>query len=188
MPAPDLERCRAQGRLTSALALLALLAAPASRAGAQPAHVDVVAPPTRADRLAAARRRAELGALEALLEAERGRPSGARPREVVDGKGHRLVLFVARTSGVVERVRSFEPGFAVTTLYALVLDAERRVRLLLVEPKGGQDAYEIDQVMFGRDGRVTARDHVHGTSTDCADGRFHERRIVTVFGPALRVL
>lgn len=188
MTAPDVERCRAQGCMAPALVLFAVLAAPASSVGAQPAQGDVVAPLTHADRLAAARRRAELSALEALLEAERGRPSGARVREVVDGEGHRLVLFIARTSGLVERVRSFELGLDAANLYALVLDAERRVRLLLVEPRGGQEAYEIDQILFGRDGKVTARDHVHGTSTDCADGRFHERRIVTAFGPGLRVL
>jgi len=170
------------------LILLSFLAAPASSGGAPPAHGDVVAPRTRADRAAAARRRAELAALEGLLEAERGRPSGARVRDVVDGKGHRLVLFVARESGAVERIHSFEPGFAFATLYALVLDAERRPRLLLVEPKAKEEAYEIDQILFGRDGKAAARDHTFGTSTDCADGRFHERRIVTVFGPALRVL
>jgi hypothetical protein len=174
--------------LVLTLVLLAVLAAPASSGSAPPAQGDVVAPLTLADRVAAARRRAELGALEALLEAERGRPSGARVRDVVDGKGHRLVLFVARTSGPVERVHSFEPGFAVATLYALILDAERKVRLLLVEPKGRQDGYEIDQILFGRDGKVAARDHIYGTFTDCADGRFHDHRIVTVFGPALRVL
>jgi hypothetical protein len=170
------------------LLLLAVLAAPASSGSAPPAPGDAVAPLTRADRVAAARRRAELGALEALLEAERGRPSGARVRDVLDGKGHRLIVFVAGAGGAVERVRSFEPDLAVAVLYALVLDAERRPRLLLVEPKGKEEAYEIDQVSFGRDGKAAARDHTYGTSTDCADGRFHERRIVTVFGPALRVL
>jgi hypothetical protein len=146
------------------------------------------APLTHADRVAVARRGAELAALEALLEDERGRPSGARVRDVIDGKGHRLVLFVARAGGAVERARSFEPGFAFATLYALVLDAERRPRLLLVQPQGKEEAYEIDQILFGRDGKAAARDHTYGTSTDCADGRIHERRVVTIYGPALRVL
>jgi len=171
-----------------ALVLLAFLIAPASIARAAPAHGDAVAPLTRAERVATARHRAELGALEALVETERGRPSGTRVREVIDGKGHRLILFVARVGGAVERAHSFEPGFAFATLYALVVDAERRPRLLLVQPQGKEEAYEIDQILFGRDGKTAARDHTYGTSTDCADGRFHERRVLTIFGPALRLL
>lgn len=171
-----------------ALLLIAILAASEPGGDATTAHGDVVAPRTRADREEAARRRKELGTLEALLEAERGRPSGARVREVLDGKGHRLVLFAVGASGAVERVHTFEPELAVAELYALILDGERRPRLLLMEPKAKEEAYEIDQVLFGRDGKAAARDHTYGTSTDCADGRFHERRIVTVFGPGLRVL
>jgi len=148
----------------------------------------LAAPLTPAERAVVARRGAELGALEGLLEAERGRPSGARVRDVIDREGHRLVLFVATVGGAVERVRSFEPGFTFATLYALILDAERRPRLLLVQPRGKDDAYEIDQLLFGRDGKAAARDHTYGTSTDCADGRIHERRVVTIFGPALRAL
>jgi hypothetical protein len=148
----------------------------------------LAAPLTHADRPPTSRREAELAALEALLEAERGRPSGARVRDVIDEKGHRLVLFVATVGGAVERVRSFEPGFTFATLYALVLDAERRPRLILVQPQGKEEAYEIDQFLFGLDGKAAARDHTYGTSTNCADGRIHERRVVTIFGPGLRVL
>ena len=171
-----------------ALLLVTVMAAPASSGRPQPDPAAVIAPATDADRIAAARRQAELRALEAVLETERGRPSGARVREVVDRQGHGLVLFVTRPGGVVERARSFEPGFPVGGLYALVLDRERRIRLLLVEPQGTQDAYQIDQILFGRDGKVTARDHAYGTYADCVDGRFHERRIVTVFGSDQRVI
>jgi hypothetical protein len=141
----------------------------------------------RADRLVAARLRSEMSALQSLCETERGRPSGTRVRDVLDGNGHRLVLMVTRTSGAVEIVRTFEPG-AVSILYALILDADSRVRLLLVEPKNTSDRYEIDQILFQPDGRTAARDHLYGTFLDCADGRLHDRRIVTVFGPSLRVL
>jgi hypothetical protein len=171
----------------SRLLLLAALTAPASNSNAPLAQGDAAVPVAPADRVAAARRRAELVALQALFTAERERPSGTRVRDVLDGKGHRIVLFVARTNGAIESVRTFEPGLTVA-LYALILDAERRVRLLLIEPKDRRDAYEIDQILFERDGKTAARDHIYGTFTDCADGRLHDRRTVTVFGPQLRVL
>jgi hypothetical protein len=53
---------------------------------------------------------------------------------------------------------------------------------------GRPEAYELDQLLFDPEGRIAARDHTYGTFTDCADGRLHERRIVTVFGPGLAVL
>jgi hypothetical protein len=177
----------ATGPAVPILVLLAVLAAPASSGGAPP-QGETVAAPKVVDRAAAARRRAELAELEALIETERERPSGTFSREVVDGKGHRLVLLVAPTAGPVERVFSFEPGIPVATLYALILDAERRIRLVLVEPMGKQEAYELDHLLFDQEGAIAARDHTYGTFTDCADGRLHERRIVTVFGLGLAVL
>ena len=160
------------------LVLLAVFTAIASSGGGPSAHGATVAPRSHADRVAAARGGAELGALEALLEAERGRPSGARVRDVIDGRGHRLVLFVARVGGAIERVHSFEPGFTFMTLYVLLLDARGRPRLLLVQPQGKEEAYGgSTKFLFGRDGRTAARNHTYGTSTDCADGRIHERRV-----------
>lgn len=169
------------------LLLLASLAAPTPSGlhAPEPGDAPVVAKP--ADRLTAARLRSEMSALQVLCEAERGRRSGTRVRDVVDGKGHRLVLMVTRESGALEIVHTFEPGTA-SALYALILDAESRVRFLLVEPKDKSDRYEIDQILFQPDGMTAVRDHLFGTFVDCADGRLHDRRIVTVFGPSLRVL
>jgi len=155
---------------------------------AWPTEGEVAMPRTHADRVVAARSQAALEALEALVEKERARPTGARVRGVIDHLGHRLVLFAARPTGAVERIDSFEPAFAIRVLYAFILDSERRVRLLLIEPMDQREAYEIDQYMFSSDGNALARDHTYGTFTDCADGRIHERRIITVFGTNLRVL
>jgi len=168
---------------------VAVVMATASVGGhALAADGEEVEPRTPADRLMVARARATLATLEGLIEKERARPRGAPARRVIDRWGHRLILFATGTDGVAERIHSFEPGFALRSLYALVLDSEHRVRLFLIEPMSRQEAYEIDQYLFAGDGGAIARDHTYGTFTDCADGRIHERRIVTVFGPRLRVL
>lgn len=171
--------------MPSLLLLAALAHSISSALPADPGDSVVIAKPP--ERRAAARRRAELAALQSLCEAERGRPSGTRVRDVLDEKGHRLVLIVARANGTVETVHTFEPG-TVATLYALILDPDGRLRMLLVEPKDRSDRYEIDQILFEPDGGTAARDHLSGTFVDCADGRLHDRRVLTVFGPGLRVL
>jgi hypothetical protein len=171
--------------------LAVILLSPFASFGEAPPHPDDVTPSTAADRAEAARCRAEMEAFQRLLERERGRPSGARIRDPVDRQGHRLLLFVETRQGAIERVESFEQGRVVRATFVLVLDAQRRLRFLVIEPEDedvAHQAFEIDQYLFDTRGRTLARDHTYGTSLDCADGRLHERRTVTLFRPTLQMI
>ena len=144
-----------------------LVVALAARSGAG-APLPEIAARTPEDRREAAQRRGELASLQALLEGERGRevPYGTGNRQVIGAKGHRLLLFVRTWHGSVERVASFDTELSWVTLYALVLDAQRRPRLLLIEPRGSPYAYELDHYVFDQDGHTVARDHSYGTAVD----------------------
>ena len=171
-------------------ALAACFAVPTA-AVAEPAPAGgPVTPSSREDRVESARRRYELESFQELLHGERARPSGARVRDVVGKDGQRLVLLVETTDGPVQRVDTFEPPLFVRTLFALVLDAQRRIRFALIEPEEGghPQAFDLDAYLFDAEGHTVAREHTYGTSLDCADGRLHERRIVTAYRPTLRVI
>ena len=169
------------------LALLACLAGPL--ASAAPPHADEVTPSTQADRAESVRRRTELATFQRLLEDEHARPAGARIPDPVDAAGHRLIVLVKTSERAIRRVDGFDHALFVRSTFALVLDAQGRLRFLVIEPEdAAHQAYEIDAYLFDLDGRTVARDHTYGTSLDCADGRLHERRIVTTFRPNLRVI
>ncbi len=172
------------------LALAASFAVPVAAVADPAPPGGPVTPSSREDRAESARRRGELESFQELLQGERARPSGARVRDVVGKDGQRLVLLVETTDGVVQRVDTFEPPLFVRTLFALVLDAQRRIRFAPIEPEedGHRQAFELDAYLFDTEGRTVARDHTYGTSLDCADGRLHERRIVTAYRPTLRVI
>jgi len=169
------------------LALLACLAGPL--ASAAPPHADEVTPSTQADRAESAHRRTELATFQKLLEDEHARPTGARIPDPVDRAGHRVIVLVETPAKAVRRVDGFDHALFVRSTFVLVLDAQGRLRFLVIEPEdAAHEAYEIDAYLFDLDGRTVARDHTYGTSLDCADGRLHERRIVTAFRPNLRMI